>query len=106
MSNPRIIAATASAALIAGAGAGAAVYALEIATGADSSQASSTQAEDAGTLSAPQDDKTTVYRSPGDDDDDEYDDSATGQTIQPAPADTSWNSNGGGKTKSNTSKSS
>lgn len=101
MSNPRVIAATASAALIAGVGAGAAVYAVDIVTTNDLSQASGTEADQAATLSTPQDDKTTVYRSQGSDDS-----ADSGLKFQPAPPSTSWNNNGGAKTKSNTSKSS
>ncbi len=88
MSNPRIIATTASAALIAAVGAGAAVYAVEIVTSADGTSAvSGTEAEQAPTLQQGQDDSTTVYRAPSDD---EWDDDDSGQQIKPAPADTQW----------------
>ena len=104
MSNPRIIATTASAALIAPVGAGAAVYAVEIATSAnDTSAVSGTEAEQAPTLQQGQDDSTTVYRAPSDDD--EADDD--GQQINPAPANTQWQQNSTSpKGPANTSKSS
>ncbi len=105
-STPRVIAVTASAALIAGVGAGAAVYAVDLATTTQTSQSTDEVQADA-PLSAPQDDRTTVYQAPDDDDDDDddeaYDDSGS---LQPAPADTQWKAGTSGKTKSNTSKSS
>ncbi len=63
---PRIFAATASAALVAATGAGAAVLALDMA------QQSNQVAQDAAAtteLKTPQDDRTTVYRAPQNDDD-------------------------------------
>ncbi len=107
MSNPRIIATTASAALIAAVGAGAAVYAVEIATSTnDTSAVSGTEAQQAPALQQGQDDSTTVYRAPSDDDD-EADDDDSGQQINPAPADTQWQQNSTTpKGPANTSKSS
>jgi hypothetical protein len=108
MSNPRVIAATASAALIAGVGAGATVYAVDLVTSNDLAPASTTQAEDAPGLTSPQDDRTTVYRAPADDHDDDDDDDDDGsQQFQPAPPTTQWDSGSTtSKNKSNTSKSS
>ncbi len=109
MSNPRVIAATASAALIAGVGAGAAVYAVDLVTSNDLAPASSTQADEAPPISSGQDDRTTVYRAPDDDDDGDYDDdesAGNSQQFQPAPPTTQWGSGTASKNKSNTSKSS
>lgn len=103
MSNPRLIATTASAALIAGVGAGAAVYAVdivttgnEVATVADSANPQSEP------LQQPQDERTTVYREPSDDDD--HDDDSGG--FQQSPPDTQYNQGSAKQNKSNTSKSS
>jgi len=105
-STPRIIASTASAALLAATGAGAAVLAVDIVNaGANQTvEASTTES-----LNPAQDDRTTVYRSPQDNSDDhgESDDhGASSSTIQPAPPSTSFQ---GGTTQqgpANTSKSS
>ena len=98
---PRIFAATASAALIAATGAGAAVLALDMA------QESNQVAQDAAAtteLKTPQDDRTTVYRAPQDDDDYDGDDSP--KQLTPAGPNTGFNSNPSTKTPGNTSKSS
>lgn len=107
MSNPRIIATTTSAALIAAVGAGAAVYAVEIATSAnDTAAVSGTQAEQAPSLQQGQDDSTTVYRAPSEDDED-WEDDDDSRRIAPAPADTQWQQQSTTpKGPSNTSKSS
>ncbi len=97
--TPRIIAATASAALLAGLGAGTAVLAVD--TVMADGQAESTQVTGNDTLPTPQDERTTVYQQPQDDD---YDDE--GGTIAPAPPSTGFQGNSGGQTKNNTSKSS
>lgn len=97
---PRILAATASAALVAATGAGAAVLALDMA------QESNQVAQDAAAtteLKTPQDDRTTVYRAPQDDDD-SGDDSPS--QLAPAGPNTGFNSNPSTKTPGNTSKSS
>lgn len=109
MSNPRVIAATASAALVAGVAAGATVYAVDLVT-ADSTATSAgeVQADSVQSWPQAQDERTTVYANPSDDDDDhDDDDDEAGQAFKKAPADTGWNSNG--KTSqggANTSKSS
>lgn len=105
MSNtPRIIAATASAALLAGLGAGTAVLAVDTVMADGQTDATQVTAND--TLPAPQDERTTVYQEPqqyqSDDDDDDY----QGGQIAPAPPTTGFQGNNGGQTKNNTSKSS
>lgn len=105
-SKPRIIASTASAALLAATGAGAAVLAVDMATsGADQTVDASTTES----LNTPQDDRTTVYRSPEDDSDehdehDEHDQSPS--TIKPAPPSTTYQGGSGQQGPANTSKSS
>ena len=101
--TPRIIAATASAALLAGLGAGTAVLAVDTVMADGQSDAAQVTADDS--LPAPQDERTTVYQEPqqyeyDDDDDDE------GGQIAPAPPTTGFQGNNGGQTKNNTSKSS
>lgn len=100
--TPRIIASAASAALLAAAGAGAAVFAIDtISTGQDQNTVDATTTD---TLQSPKDDGTTVYRSP-------QDDSSEGgqrkpRPVQPAPPTTTWQGGNGQKTPGNTSKSS
>ena len=101
--TPRIIAATASAALLAGLGAGTAVLAVDTVMADGQADAAQVTADDS--LPAPQDERTTVYQEPqqyeyDDDDDDE------GGQIAPAPPTTGFQGNNGGQTKNNTSKSS
>lgn len=101
--TPRIIAATASAALLAGLGAGTAVLAVDTVMADGQSDAAQVTADDS--LPTPQDERTTVYQEPqqyeyDDDDDDE------GGQIAPAPPTTGFQGNNGGQTKNNTSKSS
>lgn len=105
--TPRIIATSASAALLAATGAGAAVFAVDTlkeapatnkASKADSSKQSSEQ------LQAPKDESTTIYRAP---DTTAEQESGTGyQNVQPAPPSTGWQSNGGGSSKAGKSHSS
>ncbi|MBK6763055.1 MAG: hypothetical protein IPG68_07155 [Micrococcales bacterium] len=106
-STPRIIATTASAALLAATGAGAAVMAVDTVT-AGSPQVAADATATTDSVPTPQDDRVTVYSSPSDDhDDDDYDeDSASGKHLQPAPPSTSFQGKTGGQTQSNTSKSS
>lgn len=87
--TPRIIAATASAALLAATGAGAAVFAVETVTAADHTDAATADQASAG-LKAPKDDRTTVYRSPGD--------GWSQQELQQAPNSTTWG-NGSGQSQ-------
>jgi hypothetical protein len=105
--TPRIIAATASAALLAGLGAGTAVLAVDTVMADGQTDATQMTANDS--LPAPQDERTTVYQEPqqyqSDDDDDDDDDYEGGQ-IAPAPPTTGFQGNNGGQTKNNTSKSS
>ncbi len=101
--TPRIIAATASAALLAGLGAGTAVLAVDTVMADGQTDAAQVTADD--NLPTPQDERTTVYQEPqqyeyDDDDDDE------GGQITPAPPTTGFQGNNGGQTKNNTSKSS
>ena len=101
--TPRIIAATASAALLAGLGAGTAVLAVDTVMADGQTDAAQVTADD--NLPTPQDERTTVYQEPqqyeyDDDDDDE------GGQIAPAPPTTGFQGNTGGLTKNNTSKSS
>ncbi|HUM87408.1 MAG: hypothetical protein U0R27_08115 [Candidatus Nanopelagicales bacterium] len=101
--TPRIIAATASAALLAGLGAGTAVLAVDTVMADGQTDAAQVTADD--NLPTPQDERTTVYQEPqqyeyDDDDDDE------GGQIAPAPPTTGFQGNNGGQTKNNTSKSS
>ena len=101
--TPRIIAATASAALLAGLGAGTAVLAVDTVMADGQTDAAQVTADD--NLPTPQDERTTVYQEPqqyeyDDDDDDE------GGQIAPAPTTTGFQGNNGGQTKNNTSKSS
>ena len=101
--TPRIIAATASAALLAGLGAGTAVLAVDTVMADGQTDAAQVTADDS--LPTPQDERTTVYQEPqqyeyDDDDDDE------GGQIAPAPPTTGFQGNNGGQTKNNTSKSS
>ena len=101
--TPRIIAATASAALLAGLGAGTAVLAVDTVLAVGQTDAAQVTADDH--LPTPQDERTTVYQEPqqyeyDDDDDDE------GGQIAPAPPTTGFQGNNGGQTKNNTSKSS
>jgi hypothetical protein len=102
-SSPRIIATTASVALLAAAGAGAAVVALDF---VDSPQ-SQTELDASSTtqLPPPQDDRTTVYRAPQEDHHDDDSQGHSGQ-IQPAPPTTTFNGGQGQKAPNNTSKSS
>lgn len=111
MSNPRVIAATASAALIAGVGAGAAVYAIDlVASDSETSAASQVTADSVGPWQQAQNERTTVYSNPShDDDDDDHDDDddSAAKEFKKAPADTGWNSSGqASQGRSNTSKSS
>ncbi|MEZ5118422.1 MAG: hypothetical protein R2686_00785 [Candidatus Nanopelagicales bacterium] len=105
--KPRIIATTASVALLAAAGAGAAVVALDVAdSGSNQTQldASTTDA-----VPSPQDDRTTVYRSPqqsDDHDDDHGSDDNYSQRLKPAPPSTGYNGGQTQKSPGNTSKSS
>jgi hypothetical protein len=106
--TPRIIATTASAALLAATGAGAAVMAVDTVT-AGSPQVAADATATTDSVPTPQDDRVTVYSSPSDDhDDNEYDDegSTSGKQLQPAPPSTSFQGNTGGQTQNNTSKSS
>ena len=103
--TPRIIAATASAALLAGLGAGTAVLAVDTVMADGQSDAAQVTADDS--LPTPQDERTTVYQEPqqyeyDDDDDDDH----QGGQIAPAPPTTGFQGNNGGQTKNNTSKSS
>ena len=107
-SRPRIIATTASAALLAATGAGAAVMAVDTVT-SGSTEVTADAATITDSVPAPQDDRVTVYQSPSDDHEDgEYDDNAptTTKQLQPAPPSTSFQGNNGGKAQNNTSKSS
>lgn len=110
MSNPRVIAATASAALIAGVGAGAAVYAVDlVASDSETSAASQVTADSVDTWQQAQKERTTVYSNPSHDDDDDDDDDhdSAAKDFKKAPADTGWNSPGeASQGRSNTSKSS
>lgn len=99
--TPRIIAATASAALLAGLGAGTAVLAVDTVM-ADGQTDAQTIADD--TLPTPQDERTTVYQQPQQYEYDEDDDE--GGQIAPAPPTTGFQGNNGGQSKNNTSKSS
>lgn len=104
--TPRIIAATASAALLAGLGAGTAVLAVDTVMADGQTDAAQVTADD--NLPTPQDERTTVYQEPQQyqsDDDDDDDDHQGGQ-IAPAPPTTGFQGNNGGQTKNNTSKSS
>ncbi len=108
--KPIIIATTASVALIAAAGAGAAVVARDVAdTRANQPQLDASTPD---TVPSPQDDRTTVYRAPqkSDDDDDHDDDDQSGdnssQRLKPAPPSTDYNGGQTQKTPGNTSKSS
>ncbi|MCU0298051.1 MAG: hypothetical protein MUF33_05965 [Candidatus Nanopelagicales bacterium] len=106
MSNaPRIIAVTASAALLAATGAGAAVLALDLAQESIQMSQDSAAAAD---LQAPQDERTTVYRAPQNDDDwdDEGDDEDSSSQFTPAPPTTTFQGGKATKTPANTSKSS
>ncbi len=122
--KPIIIATTASVALIAAAGAGAAVVARDVAdTRANQPQLDAStpdtgpnqpqlDASTPDTVPSPQDDRTTVYRAPqkSDDDDDHDDDDQSGdnssQRLKPAPPSTDYNGGQTQKTPGNTSKSS
>jgi hypothetical protein len=113
MSNPRVIAVTASAALIAGVGAGAAVYAVDlVASDSETSAASEVTADSVGAWQQAQNERTTVYSNPRhDDDDDDHDDDdddeSAAKDFKKAPADTGWDSSGeASQGRSNTSKSS
>ena len=101
--QPRIIAATAAAAMLAATGAGTAVMAVDTVT-SDQNQTTA-DATNGDTLLSPQDDSTTVYRAPQDDSP-SYDDEGGSGSIQPAPPSTSFQGNHGQQGKSNTSKSS
>lgn len=102
-STPRIIATTASVALLAAGGAGGAALVLS----QTSSSPSQSELEAASpitlpsqkTLPSPTEDRTTVYRAPQDDDDDDE----SGQ-IQPAPRNTGFNGTGEKQKPGNTSK--
>lgn len=98
--TPRIIAATASAALLAATGAGAAVFAVDtVKDNADEGWTSQTE-DAAPALKSAQDDTTTVYRAPSDDE-------AEGQgQLQPAPPSTKWQQPTGKSNKSGKSHSS
>ncbi len=100
--KPRIIAATAAAAMLAATGAGTAVLAVDTVT-SDQNQTTA-DATSSDTLQSPQDDSTTVYRAPQDDSP-SYDEDESG-SIKPAPPSTSFQGNQGQPGKSNTSKSS
>lgn len=107
--KPRIIATTASVALLAAAGAGAAVVALDVAdSGSNQTQLDATT----NTAPNPQDDRTTVYRAPqksddhDDDDGDDHDDDNYSQRLKPAPPSTDYNGGQTQKSPGNTSKSS
>jgi hypothetical protein len=105
--TPRIIAATASAALLAGLGAGTAVLAVDTVMADGQTEATQVTADD--TLPAPQDERTTVYQEPQNDDEYEYDEDDAyegGGQIAPAPPSTGFQGNNGGQSKNNTSKSS
>lgn len=95
-SKPRVIAATASAALLAGAGAAGAVVAVDILT-TDQTAVADGASSDSPSLKSAQDDSTTVYRDPGTD--------STG-SLKPAPKDTSYKSGSSGGSKSSKSHSS
>ena len=101
--TPRIIAATASAALLAGLGAGTAVLAVDTVMADGQSDAAQVTADDS--LPTPQDERTTVYQEPQQYEYDDDDDHQGGQ-IAPAPPTTGFQGNNGGQTKNNTSKSS
>lgn len=81
--TPRIIAASASAALLAATGAGAAVFAVETVTAGQADAATTTNQQSADTLGSPKDGRTTVYRSQGQ--------GGSQQNLQQAPPSTSWN---------------
>jgi hypothetical protein len=100
--KPRIIAATAAAAMLAATGAGTAVIAVDTVT-SDQNQTTA-DATTSDTLQSPQDDSTTVYRAPQDDSP-SYDEDESG-SIKPAPPSTSFQGSQGQPGKSNTSKSS
>jgi hypothetical protein len=99
--KPRIIAATASAALLASLGAGTAVLAVDTVTADDAPATTAVTTDDS--LPTPQDDRTTVYQQPQDG---EYDDDDESAQIAPAPPTTGFQGNNGPQTKNNTSKSS
>ena len=108
-STPRIIATTASAALLAATGAGAAVMAVDTVTSGSTEVTADAATTTTDSVPAPRDDRVTVYQSPSDDHEDgEYDDNAptTTKQLQPAPPSTSFQGNNGGKAQNNTSKSS
>ncbi|MEZ5185447.1 MAG: hypothetical protein R2720_06855 [Candidatus Nanopelagicales bacterium] len=102
-STPRIIATTASAAILAATGAGAAVLAVDMATSGANQAVDASTTETLNGLKTPQDDRTTVYRSP-EDDSDEHEQSTS--KIQPAPPSTTYQGGNGGQSSANTSKSS
>ena len=102
--TPRIIAATASAALLAGLGAGTAVLAVDTVMADGQTDAAQVTADD--NLPTPQDERTTVYQEPQQYEYDDDDDDDEGGQIAPAPPTTGFQGNNGGQTKNNTSKSS
>ena len=102
--TPRIIAATASAALLAGLGAGTAVLAVDTVMADGQTDAAQVTADDS--LPTPQDERTTVYQEPQQYEYDDDDDDDEGGQIAPAPPTTGFQGNNGGQTKNNTSKSS
>lgn len=91
--TPRIIAASASAALLAATGAGAAVFAVETVTAGQADATTATTQKSADTLGSPQNDRTTVYRSPGE---------GSQQNLQQAPPSTSWNGGNQGQQQQST----
>lgn len=96
--KPRVIATTASAALLAGATAAGAVVALDTLASTEPAVAGTTQSDQAPSLASPKDDSATVYQQPG---------SSSGSgRVQPAPPSTSWNTGGGNAGKGSTSHSS
>lgn len=108
-STPRIIATTASAALLAAIGAGAAVMAVDTVTSGNPEVTADAATSTTDSVPVPQDDRVTVYQSPSDDNQNgEYDDNTpkTTKQLQPAPPSTSFQGNNGGKAQNNTSKSS
>lgn len=85
--TPRVIAITASAALMAGTGAAGAVLAVDTITSPEPVLSGASDSDEAAVLATPKDESVTVYREPGDDDYDEDD-------MQAAPPSTSWQSEG------------
>jgi hypothetical protein len=101
--TPRIVATAASAALLAAVGAGTAVLAIDTVTASEPEPAG--EVVDPGTLQTPQDDRTTVYRTPDHDDDHDDDDDDEGW-LRPAPPTTGFTGGHDRQGPANTSKAS